>query len=337
MGRAGHGVLGDPEAGAKKRETKSNVSDRLVTITPRNRKRARAQPKSGARPRTVGLGLRNSTRRSIPFEPHEHDLGAGAARTSPAGRGRLGRRRDAGEVQLDLAATSHGGERPLPRREPGGGSRLARMAFFPQDVGRGQCGVAAEIDLDRRGEPAQLVGRLGVEPEEEGRLGEVHLAGHLLHPLGGGGFGEDADGRRVAGERAIGERIDDGDSLTGIVGPIGRASRDTRAELARAPCRRHPGDAGGSPGGQVRHLAERVLQVDVQLAIDRVRPLVDSFRRGVDGGGLDDLDRRVACLGHRGKAAGPDLRQQRDAERRPFARVDRADILPIDVGLDPLP
>ena len=52
---------------------------------------------------------------------------------------------------------------------------------LPKDVGTRQGRVAAELNLHRRSEPAETEPFL--KSPEEGRLGEVHLPCHLLHPV----------------------------------------------------------------------------------------------------------------------------------------------------------
>ena len=74
----------------------------------------------------------------------------------------------------------------------------------------GERRVAAQIDFDRRREPAEIVPvALG---NEECRLGEVHLTRDVEHPLWIGWFWEDADRGWIPSERAIGESVDLGDA-----------------------------------------------------------------------------------------------------------------------------
>ena len=65
--------------------------------------------------------------------------------------------------------------------------------------------VTAQIDLGRGREPAEI--ELDVSADEKGRLGQVHLARHQLHPRRVTSRGQDADGRRIAGEGSVGERV----------------------------------------------------------------------------------------------------------------------------------
>src|SRR5262245_47443513 len=69
-----------------------------------------------------------------------------------------------------------------------------------------ECRMAAQIDFDRRSEPAEIVS-IALLHEKRG-LGEVHLARDVKHPANVGGFGENTDAGGVAGEGAIGERVD---------------------------------------------------------------------------------------------------------------------------------
>lgn len=68
-----------------------------------------------------------------------------------------------------------------------------------------KCRVAAQVDLGRRGKPAQPESRF-LRPEE-GRLGEVHLGGDCLHPLLIAWRVEHTDGRGVAAKRLMGKRV----------------------------------------------------------------------------------------------------------------------------------
>src|SRR5262249_38764612 len=83
--------------------------------------------------------------------------------------------------------------------------RVVRL-LAPQRVRAGQRGVAAEIDLDCRSEPAQ---RPAVVPaEEECRLGEVHLRADVLHPFRVALAVEKTDRGRIAAKRLVGESVD---------------------------------------------------------------------------------------------------------------------------------
>ena len=83
-------------------------------------------------------------------------------------------------------------------------------AVAPEHVGGGEGRVAAEGNLDGRGEPPQVVVAVGALGDER-RLRQVHLGGHRLHPAIGSGSVEHHHPGWVARERGIGERIDDGD------------------------------------------------------------------------------------------------------------------------------
>jgi len=87
--------------------------------------------------------------------------------------------------------------------------RGGQAALLPKHVRAGQRGMAAQVHFDRRSEPAQVVA--AILRDQEGRLGEVHLARHIPHPALLGSCREDTHGRRISGERPAGERIDLGD------------------------------------------------------------------------------------------------------------------------------
>ena len=79
------------------------------------------------------------------------------------------------------------------------------MSFLPENMRASQRRMAAEVDLDRRREPAQLVAVLFLV--KEGGLRQVHLASHVLQPAGIARLGKDANGGGIARERAIGEGV----------------------------------------------------------------------------------------------------------------------------------
>jgi hypothetical protein len=85
-------------------------------------------------------------------------------------------------------------------------SELARPG---QGKGRPDVRVPGEGDLHRRREDAHPAGVAGFGRQHEGALGEVELAGDLLHPRLGKAAGVGQDGQRVAAERAIGEDVAD--------------------------------------------------------------------------------------------------------------------------------
>ena len=67
--------------------------------------------------------------------------------------------------------------------------------------------MTAQVGLQHRGEPPQAVRAGRALGQQEGGLGEVHLRGDGLHPGRVGLLGQQADGGRVAGERALGEGV----------------------------------------------------------------------------------------------------------------------------------
>ena len=77
-----------------------------------------------------------------------------------------------------------------------------------QDEGGGEGGVAAEVDLDGGGEPAQLEVLVVGVGDQEGGLGEGVLGGDRLEDGVGEPALEQAHGGRVAGEAGAGEGVD---------------------------------------------------------------------------------------------------------------------------------
>ena len=65
--------------------------------------------------------------------------------------------------------------------------------------------MAAQIDLDRRREPAQRI--VGALAHEEGGFGEIILRRDRLHGGVGQPFGQRADRGGVAAKQFFGERI----------------------------------------------------------------------------------------------------------------------------------
>ena len=83
-------------------------------------------------------------------------------------------------------------------------------------MARGERGVAAQRDLDRRGEPAQFViGLAAGGGHDEGGLGEVVLGRDRLQRRIVEPRVERHHRRRIAGERAVGEGIDLDEAIVG--------------------------------------------------------------------------------------------------------------------------
>ena len=192
-----------PTPGAKKRLTQSmpSRSPGAVTMTPR--------ASTAARARDVG-------RASGPQRP---------SRAPRRGRSGSGRRVDVGARGPGRARrrrwSAPGAGRGSPSRSsrrPPSGTRARRSrveAPVPaQDVGAGERGVAAQVDLDRRREPAQVVRPVGSAgrgtPSPRGssrwRRAASDGVGRAVEPAHGGG---------VPAEGGIGERVDDTDRDSG--------------------------------------------------------------------------------------------------------------------------
>ena len=91
------------------------------------------------------------------------------------------------------------------------------MAFFPKNVRAGERGVAAEIHLDGRGQPAQTVS--AVFGMQKRGLGEVHFAGDIAHPLfiGAAGSTHTAAGFPAKGRGRESIDLDDADRHESII------------------------------------------------------------------------------------------------------------------------
>src|SRR5882762_1827167 len=119
-------------------------------------------------------------------------------------------------------------------------SRL-EVAVLPQHVRTRERRMAAEIDFDRRREPAEIVALASLH--EEGGLGEVHLARDVEHPCGFGGLRKDADGRGISCEGSIRESINLRDaeahaSKSIAIGPNGRVVAARTSRLGSPDTRR---------------------------------------------------------------------------------------------------
>jgi hypothetical protein len=118
--------------------------------------------------------------------------------------------RVAREIEADPAVGLRGRE-PATACQEVSESVGRQVAILPEDVRRGEGRVAAKVNLDGWREPPEAIAIL--LRDEEGRLRQVHLEGHSLHPDRVSGTIKHANGRRVAGKGAIGEGVDLDDPL----------------------------------------------------------------------------------------------------------------------------
>ena len=88
-----------------------------------------------------------------------------------------------------------------------GGSVRRQVPVLPEDVGGSQRRVAAQVHLDSRGEPPQIV-LARPTAHQERRLRQVHLARDPLHPRRIRRPRQHADGGRIPPERLTGEGVD---------------------------------------------------------------------------------------------------------------------------------
>src|SRR6267378_692383 len=79
------------------------------------------------------------------------------------------------------------------------------MTVFPQHMRARERRVAAEIDFDGRREPAEIVA-IALR-NQEGSLGEIHLARDAEHPGGFGWSRKNANCCWIAGEWSVGECV----------------------------------------------------------------------------------------------------------------------------------
>ena len=128
-----------------------------------------------------------------------------AERLDEAGRwvGRLGRGR--GEVQADRCSVAAAASVPLRvEKEIGVSGATLPVLHSTWAVASVACPHSSTsttgVNHRRRYRPRAL-------GHQESGLGQVHLRGDALHPAVGL-LGQQADGRRVAGERPLGEGVD---------------------------------------------------------------------------------------------------------------------------------
>src|SRR5205814_115040 len=108
------------------------------------------------------------------------------------------------KIELDEVAVAFRGQYTAARVKTENG--IAADVLAPDRVGRGERGVAAEIDFDSGSEPAKsptIVAGLQVR-----RLGEVHLRGDVRHPLVIPRAVHETDGGGIALECIACERVD---------------------------------------------------------------------------------------------------------------------------------
>ncbi len=161
---------------------------------------------------------RPSARPSRPRPPPAGRSGRCARRGAPGGRAlpaalgdvdRLGRADREVHRQRPVALAGDGEDAALERPEPDRTVRRHRPGLV-EGVRGAQGGVPAECDLHNGREPAQLeIGAVVDDGTDERRLRVLHLGGDALHPVRVGGVPQQAHAGRVAGERAVGEGVDD--------------------------------------------------------------------------------------------------------------------------------
>jgi hypothetical protein len=79
------------------------------------------------------------------------------------------------------------------------------VSLFPKKMGASECGMAAQINLNRRREPPQS--KAAVARQQKCRFRQIHLAGHELHPGIFARLLQQADGCRISSERPLREGI----------------------------------------------------------------------------------------------------------------------------------
>ncbi len=205
MRRTGHRILIDPRSWCE--EARDDIVARVIV--------------HAGDDHAAHLGGRRAQLHEVRLEPANdrgrfdldqvvHAIAADPTRLRDAERGEKAARRHAfhpferGEVELDaIVDATRGQDAALGVKAK---DRRTRTPRLPEDVRAAQGRVAAEVDLDRRREPTKP--EVVAAPFQEGGLGLVHLGGDALHPGFVSRVIEQANTRGVAGEGAIGERID---------------------------------------------------------------------------------------------------------------------------------
>ena len=139
-------------------------------ITPRGASAASSIQTGPVGPNGVGVGQFDEDVELAASEPPD-------AVEVEAGRGRRLDGRHGRKVHLDPT-----GAIPAAGQDPASGMEAAGAS---EDVGRGQGGVTAQVDLHHRAEPPEV--EFTVRPADHERcLGQVHLRRHRLHVFGRG-------------------------------------------------------------------------------------------------------------------------------------------------------
>ena len=203
MRRTGHRVL--VHTGSRCKKAGDEIKLRLVGTARHNdaphRQRAQAREVRFHRPHS---GRRIEFHQIIErTAADEHRFGAQGFHESCRSCGRFGH--FCREIHLDPGPVAPRREQPADCvKERGIGGRYP--ARLPKNVSTGEGGMTAERDFDRRCEPAEppaVVLRV-----QEGCLRKIHFLRDLLHPGLVARRRQQADRRRIASERLIGESID---------------------------------------------------------------------------------------------------------------------------------
>ncbi len=221
----------------------SATSDAAVTITPAASIRAIA-PKSGSSARTRGcIGerehLADATRRG--FEHVDAERVSGRSAVTAIGSGT-----SAGKSSAIRSSARVHVSTPLAvwnRTDTSSGTQP-----LPEHVRAREGGVTAEVDLDRRREPPQP--ELGARGADERGLGEVHLGGDRLHPLG---VGAGASSRQTAAglpaNAVVRERVDHEQRCAHLAGaPLLDDDEDVAGADGLARAHPHLGDGPAALG-----------------------------------------------------------------------------------------
>ena len=205
MRRTGHRILVDPGAGRK--ETRNEIVLRKIALGSHDQAAGFDQGEQ------VKIGFQTPhRRRRFQFQqvvkfgtPDEGCFGQSQRLEQPLGS--LGRfDRDGGEIQLNAPPCPARFERTAQCGELDYG--IDRQSpVFPKEMRARQRGMAAQRDLDRRREPAELPAVAFLE--QEGGLGQIHFRRDLLHPLVGHALGQLTNCGRIPAKWPVRKCIND--------------------------------------------------------------------------------------------------------------------------------
>ncbi len=149
-----------------------------------------------------------------------------------------GGRRSRRKIHRDGRAGPFAGQKPAVQRLKSGRLIGPQPSRLPQRMRGRQRRVAAQRHFSSRREPPQFP--LVSPRHHEGGLGQIHLGGHTLHPVGPHRAGWKTDRSRIAAKRFGGESVDDTNGCAHSIPTLEACVIGSKAEfggIGRAPAR----------------------------------------------------------------------------------------------------